>query len=253
MAHPLSSRTPPSLEHLGLIWFVPVMGLAGLALAWHQAAALFGSAGTTAARLLGALAALVFGVLLVLTLWRLARWPRGLRLEWMHPVRYVFTAAVPVSLILLATVGVALLGPAPVWEALWWLGAAAQALLTLAVLVRWWRLRAARWPGVTPGLLIPVVGNVLVPLAGLPLGHGQWSVLQWSLGAVLWPVVLVMLVMRQQRIGPWPDRLRPSVFVLVAPPAVIGLGLMAWQAGPALALPGSGLSGLGPGPAAGLF
>jgi tellurite resistance protein len=234
-ATPAATQAPrlaPSLEHLGLIWFVPVMGLSGLSLAWGQAEGLFGSSGLLAAHLIGALAALLFAVLLLLSLWRLGRWPRSLHLEWMHPVRHVFLATVPVSLILLATVGTTLTGVASHWDALWQVGAVAQGLLTLAVLWRWQRMRAARWPGVTPGLLIPVVGNVLVPLAGLRLGHPDWSLLQAGMGILLWPVVLVMLVLRVRRIGVWPDRLRPSVFILVAPPSVIGLDLMLWQVGP---------------------
>ncbi|MEN9888016.1 MAG: hypothetical protein RL559_53 [Pseudomonadota bacterium] len=231
-----SVRPAPSLEHLGLIWFVPVMGLSGLSLAWWQAAGHFGDAGVDIARLIGALAALAFATLLPLTVWRIRRWPQVLRLEWMHPVRYVFFAPLPVSLILLATVGSSLGGVAPVWDALWQVGAALQAVLTLAVFWRWLRMPSARWMGVTPALLIPVVGNVLVPLAGVRLGHADWAWVQAGVGAALWPLVLVLLVLRVRRLGWWPDRLRPSVFVLVAPPSVIGLDLMVAQAGMAPAL-----------------
>ena len=80
-------------------------------------------------------------------------------------------------------------------------------------------------------MLIPVVGNVLVPLAGVRLGHAEWAWTQAAAGAALWPLVLVLLVLRVRRLGVWPDRLRPSVFVLVAPPSVIGLDLVLAQAG----------------------
>ncbi len=225
------AKPAPSLEHLDLIWFVPVMGLSGLSLAWAQGAGHFGASGTALARLIGLLAGGVFALVLLLSLWRLRRWPRALHLQWMHPVRYVFFAAVPASLILLATVGSTLTDVAPHWDGLWRLGALLQALLTLAVLWRWWRLRAARWLGVTPALLIPVVGNVLAPLAGVRLGHADWAWTQAAVGAALWPLVLVLLVLRVRQIGWWPERLRPSAFVLVAPPTVIGLDLMLAQAG----------------------
>lgn len=224
-------RAPASLEHLGLTWFIPVMGLSGLSLAWRQAAPLFGDSGLLVSQLIGAFAALWFVVLLGLTAVRLLRWPHLAHHKWMHPVRYVFIATIPVSMILLATVGVSLTGVAPHWNVLWQIGAAAQAALTVAVLVRWVRMHTARWVGVTPGLLIPVVGNVLVPLAGVALGHADWAWAQAMLGIALWPVVLVLLVLRVQRLGWWPDRLRPSVFVLIAPPSVIGVDLIVWQAG----------------------
>lgn len=224
-------RAPASLEHLGLTWFIPVMGLSGLSLAWRQAVGLFGEGGMRVAQGLGLAAAVLFAALLVLTAVRVMRWPHLAHHKWMHPVRYVFVATVPVSMILLATVGVSLTGVAPHWNVLWQMGAAAHAALTVAVLLRWVRMHTARWVGVTPGLLIPVVGNVLVPLAGVALGHADWAWAQALLGIALWPVVLVLLVLRVQRLGRWPDRLRPSVFVLIAPPSVIGADLVVWQAG----------------------
>ena len=231
-------RAPASLEHLGLTWFIPVMGLSGLALAWKQAEPLFGERAHTVAQVMGVVAAVMFAMLLALTVVRVMRWPHVMHLKWMHPVRYVFTATVPVSMILLATVGVSLTGVTAHWNVIWQIGAAAQVALTVAVLVRWVRMHTARWVGVTPGLLIPVVGNVLVPLAGETLGHAQWAWWQAAAGILLWPVVLVLLMARVKRLGWWPDRLRPSVFVLIAPPAVIGSDLVLWQAGavPAVAM-----------------
>lgn len=225
-----------SLEHLGLIWFVPVMGLAGLALAWAQAQSLLGEVAWWVAQALAVLVALVLAVLVPASLWRRWRWPLVWRLEWMHPVRFVFVAAVTVALILVATLGWRLQGPQPVWSLLWQVGAAGQALVTLAVAWRWQRLRAARWPGVTPALLIPVVGNVLAPLAGPALGHGAWAWTQGAVGALLWPLVLGMLVWRVRHLGPWPERMRPSVFVLVVPPSIIGLDVLLWPLAPAWAL-----------------
>ncbi len=101
--------------------------------------------------------------------------------------------------------------------------------MTVWVVLRWLRSGASRWMGVTPAMLIPVVGNVLLPLAGLSLGHPLWTAVQWTVGAALWPVVLLLLVRRLQRLGPWPVRMRASVFILIAPPSVMGLGLMLWR------------------------
>ena len=222
-------RPAASLEHLGLIGFVPVMGLSGLALAWAQAAARMGEVATGVAQAVALLAGALMLVLLGITLWRFVRWPLTRVHDAAHPVRHVFVAAPTVSLILLATCGVVLTGPSPLWDALWMAGAAAQTAVTGWVVLRWLRSGASRWVGVTPALLIPVVGNVLLPLAGPALGHPAWSVVQWAVGAVLWPVVLWLLAQRLQRLGPWPARMRASVFILIAPPAVMGLGLSLWK------------------------
>ena len=206
------------------------MGLSGLALAWAQAAARMGEVATTVAQVAATLAGALMLALVLITLWRFVRWPLTRVHDTAHPVRHVFVAAPTVSLILLTICGVALTGPSAGWDAMWMAGASAQAAVTTWVVLRWLRSGASRWMGVTPALLIPVVGNVLVPLAGLALGHVRWSAIQWAVGALLWPAVLWLLVQRLRRLGPWPDRMRASVFVLIAPPSVMGIGLMLWQA-----------------------
>jgi len=223
------TRAATSLEHLGLIGFVPVMGLCGLSLAWAQAAARMGDVATAVAQVVAVVAGVFMLALLGITLWRFMRWPMTRVHDAAHPVRHVFVAAPTVSLMLLATCGVVLDGPSILWDVLWMTGAAAQAVVTVWVVLRWLRSGASRWMGVTPAMLIPVVGNVLLPLAGLSLGHPLWTAVQWTVGAALWPVVLLLLVRRLQRLGPWPVRMRASVFILIAPPSVMGLGLMLWR------------------------
>jgi tellurite resistance protein len=63
-------------------------------------------------------------------------------------------------------------------------------------------------------------------LAGVPLGHAEWAAAQFGIGLVFWPVALVLLLVRVGVAGLWPERLRPTVFILVAPPAVVGLSAL---------------------------
>ena len=218
-----------SLKHLAPGWFAMVMGLAGLSLAWHRAAGLMGDAATAAALALGVLAALVFLALAVATVLRRQRHPEAWAEDLAHPVRHVFVAAIPVSLILLATAAVAAGLRGPVVEALWWAGALGQLGVTAWVLSRCWRGKDAGglpWAMFTPGLIVPIVGNVLVPLAGVPLGRPEWSAAQFGIGLFFWPVVTVLLLVRIAQQGAWPERLLPTNMIFVAPPAVVGLSLL---------------------------
>jgi tellurite resistance protein len=230
----MSSPTP--LKFLMPGWFSLVMGLCGLSLAWHRAGPVFGEMADGFALVTGVLALGVFVVLLVASLLRASRYPAALADDLKHPVRHGFVAAFPVSLLLLATVGVALGGATgpltPLWRALWWAGSLGQLWATLWVLGRWLAPIAGAtpgntslWPSVTPVLLIPVVGNVLAPLAGVPLGHGGWAAAQFGIGAFFWPVVLALMLARRLAHSPLPDRILPAWMITVAPPAVIGLVL----------------------------
>lgn len=240
----MSSPTP--LKFLMPGYFSVVMGLTGLTLAWRNAAAVLGEMADGIALVLALLSLGVFAVLLVASVLRWQRHPAALAEDLRHPVRHAFVAALPVSLLLLATVGVALGGTGEplgtVWNGLWWVGCGLQLWATVWVLSRWLSPAVASqpgaspllWPSVTPLLLIPVVGNVVVPLAGLPLGHGLWSALQFGIGAFLWPVVLSLILARRIAHSALPDRILAAWFITVAPPSVIGVVLAQWQAPPAV-------------------
>ncbi len=220
---------PTPLRFVGPAWYAVVMGLAGLALAWHRAVPTMGAAAEVAALAVGALAALVLCVLAVATVLRRQRHPEAWAEDYTHPVRHPFVAAMPIGLILLATVGVALRGPELATRGLWWAGSLAQLGVTLWVLARWWRGNQSgglQWAGATPALFIPIVGNVLVPLAGVPLGHADWATAQFGVGLMFWPVVMVLIIVRVAVAGLWPERLRPAIFIFIAPPAVVGLSAL---------------------------
>jgi tellurite resistance protein len=220
---------PTPLKFLMPGWFATVMGLSGLALAWHRATPILGDMAGAGAMAVGAVAALVFLALAGLSLLRRQRYPEAFAEDLKHPVRHAFVAAVPVSLILLATVLTALAGRTGVGLVLWMAGSAWQFAVTVWVLARWLRGNQAGglvWPGVTPALFIPVVGNVLSPLAGVPLGHDDWAAAQYGMGLMFWPVALVLLLVRVAVQGMFPDRLLPTVFIVIVPPTLVGLGAL---------------------------
>lgn len=215
-----------SLEHVGFAWFAMVMGLCGLSLAWSRAEPHAGGMALPVSQGLGWLAGGVFGVLLVAQAWRWRRYPEALLEDARHPVRHVFVAALPSSLVLLPTVWVAHRAYSPWADALWMLGALGLLWTTWSVFRRWLQPGLACedfWRGITPALFIPVVGNVLPALAGASLGHPAWAAAQYGLAAVLWPVMLVLVLVRIGIQGLWPERMLPLTFITIAPPSVLAL------------------------------
>ncbi|RPH64901.1 MAG: C4-dicarboxylate ABC transporter [Burkholderiales bacterium] len=227
-----------SLQFLAVGWFSTVMGLSGLALAWHRGAAQLGEPAIAVSVALAILAAVVFATLLAATAVRARRHPLALREDLQHPVRHAFVAAVPISALLLVTLWVSLVGASPLVEAFWWLASLAQLAVTLWVLTRWWKGSQPGglvWASITPALIVPIVGNILVPLAGVPLGHLSSSAAQFGIGLLFWPVVLILLLVRIAVAGLWPERMMPTIFIAIAPPAVIGMDALQFGAPPLVA------------------
>ena len=231
-------HAPDALKYLAPNWFAIVMGLTGLSLAWGRATPILGDMAGAGAMVLAVLAALMFAVLLLFSVLRAQHHAAALAADLKHPVRHAFVATLPISLILLATAAVSLVGVEPWVAVLWWTGSLAQFAVTLWAVGRWLsadKAHALGWPAVTPGLILPVVGNVLAPLAGVALGAPAWSAAQFGVGVLLWPVVLALLLARIATQGLWPERLLPATFIAVTPPALIGSGALQLGASPVLA------------------
>ncbi len=229
------------LKHLGPQWFALVMGWGGLSLAWWRAAS---SHGEVLARAIGSLAGAVAGLiylcLIVAMAVRSLRYPAALVDDLRHPVRHAFAGAFPVATVVLSAVlgktGLAI----GLTHALLWVGVIVQALVTVWVISGWLR-KGLQWASVTPILMIPMVGNVIVPLAAAPLGYTALSWAYLAIGLLMWPVVLTLLFARSAS-SPLPERLRPSWFITVAPPAISGPALVALGVPALVILPLAGMA-----------
>jgi len=213
-----------SLAAVPVTLFTVVMGLCGLTLALR--------AGETAAGLThlasGAAHVLTLAVFVAVALayaTKALRHPRAVAAEWAHPVSLAFFPAISIALLLFAVV---MMEPAPgIARALWLLAVPVQLLLTLAVVSGWIGSRAFQHGHLTPAWFIPAVGNVIVAIAGMPLGYVEVSWFFASVGLIFWVVMLVLVMNRLIFHDPLPERLQPTLVILIAPPAV---GYLAWVA-----------------------
>lgn len=211
------SNVASRLQFLPVTFFTVVMGLTGLAIAWRQAEAVFDlSVPVSDAPLL--LAVLIFLALLVLYGLKLLRFRAAVQAELGHPVQLNFFPAVSISLILL---GIALLPSLPgMASVLWVLGSSLHLLLTLYVMGVWIHHQRFEIHHINPAWFLPVVGNCLVPIAGVPLGFSELSWFFFSVGMVFWLLLFAIILYRVLFHHPLPERLMPTFFILIAPPAV---------------------------------
>lgn len=218
-----------------------VLGLGGLGLMWRVAATALGVPGWIGEAVL-AVMALAFALLVALHGLRAVRHPETLRAEFTSPAMAPFFSIFSIGGLLVA----AALTPyrADGARLLWEVSVLLQLALAALLLARW--LRGEADPALmAPPLIIPFVANILAALFGVPLGHPELSWAMLGIGLLFW-LPLQTLLLQRMLVGPaLPPPLRPSVMILLAPPSVLGLALMALegQASPA-ALACAGLATL---------
>ncbi|MHA3976492.1 SLAC1 anion channel family protein [Halovulum sp. GXIMD14794] len=221
---PTGAPAPTSrLEHFPISFFGVTMGIFGLALALRVGGF------ATASQIIVWIGATVLALLLATLAAKALRYPSALAAEWRHPVRLAFFPATSISLLLLAT---ALRTAWPgVAEVIWIVGATIQAGLTLVVISTWIGHTAFGPEHLSPAWFIPAIGNVVAPLAGVPLGHVELSWYFFSVGLLFWLVLLTLVFNRLVFHDPLPGKLRPTLVILVAPPAVAFLAWVQFNGG----------------------
>ncbi len=229
-----------SLAHLPLPLLAAPMGVGGVGLAWRQAGISLGAPVAIGEALL-ALAAMVWLAVVGLQALRALRHTDAFLAELRHPVRVAFTAAPTIGLLILSA---AAWPHAPALGGAIWGVAAALHLLVAMLILR--RIVAGRGETamLAPPLLIPFVGNILAPAFGAGMGFVDAAWMMFGVGLVLWLAVLPLLLHRLIAGPPIPAPLKPTLVILVAPPAVGALaliGLTGGAGGPSLALTGVAL------------
>ena len=217
------SATPPGrLEHLPVSLFSTVMGLAGTTIAVEKAERVWGWPVAPSGFLL-LFTALVFVLISMAYLAKLLLHRQHVVGEFNHPIRMSFFPTMSIGMLLLA---VALLGHSPEGSlVLWVIGSAVQLAFTLAILSAWMHHDKFQVQHSNPAWFIPIVGNILVPIAGVPLGFPEVSWFYFSVGLMMWTPLLAVLLNRFFFHPMLPGKLLPTLFILIAPPAV---GFVAW-------------------------
>ncbi len=212
------------LKYFPVSWFSTVMGMTGLTIAWNRAE-YFLNPGFCLSSLLLALTTIWFLVLSVIYARKILSYPDEVRAEIQHPVKSAFVPTFSISLILLSIAYLQISPEFSFW--LWTIGTALHFWLTLFVLSSWIHHQKYEITHLNPAWFIPVVGNILVPIAGMHHATAEVSWFFFSLGLFFWPILSAIIFYRLIFHPALPERLLPTLFIFIAPPAV---GFSSWIA-----------------------
>lgn len=223
MSNHLAGATESRLIHLPVSLFATVMGLAGLTIATEKMEQMFALSDEISRGLLVFSVLVYVGVLLAyLTKW--VRFPQAVKHEFAHPIRLSFFPAASIGLILLS---IAILPQDREIAFIFWsVGVTVHLIFTLVILSRWMHHEGFQVQHSNPAWFIPMVGNILVPIAGVELGYMEVSWFFFSIGLIIWLPLLAVLLNRFFFHPMLPSKLLPTLFILIAPPAV---GFISWM------------------------
>ncbi len=210
------------LEHFPVSFFAMVMGLSGLTLAWHKGGEALGM-GDEISLVLGFVALFAFIALMAIYTAKALRYPNAIKDELKHPIKLSFFPAISISLILLSA---CFLPAVPSFaHGVWLVGIILHLSLMLFVLNSWINHGHFKIAHINPSWFIPAVGNVMVPISGVTFGYTEISWFYFSVGMIFWIILLVIVFNRILFHDPLPVRLLPTMFILIAPPAI---GFVSW-------------------------
>lgn len=213
----MNAQPSSRLEHFPVSWFAAVMGLSGLALAWRRGEGLLGFSPMISLTLTFLASALFIAFALLYSAKALKHRTAVIE-EWRHPIRINFVPTFSIGLILLSIAWLPL--DRSISFVLWAVGSSIHLGLTLFVMNQWMHRDHFQIQHLNPAWFIPVVGNILIPIAGVEHAAIEISWFFFSLGLVFWPTLLAVIMNRIIFHGSLPERLMPTLFILIAPPAV---------------------------------
>ncbi|NWG22441.1 MAG: C4-dicarboxylate ABC transporter [Chloroflexi bacterium] len=214
--HP-TTRAQPRLRYLPISFFAMVLGLAGTTIAFQRAEKLLGLPLAISGYLLvGATTA--FLVVAALYIAKLIRHPDAVRHEFAHPIKINFFPTISISMLLLSIAFLQI--NADVSRLLWMAGTIVQTLFTIVIISNWMQHTTFQVNHSNPSWFIPVVGNVIIPITGVEHAPIDVSWFFFSIGLIFWIALFTIFLNRIIFHAPLAERLLPTLFIMIAPPAV---------------------------------
>lgn len=198
--------------------FGMIMGLTGLVISLFAAGHILEGLNLAASTGL-VVVTLVFIILLSLYLIKAIKYGKATLQEMRHPIKMNFGPAISIALILLS-IAYDKQGLMDVSFYLWSVGATLQLIFSLWVFNHWIFHDFFEIKHSNPAWFIPIVGNILVPIAGVDHAPDFISWFFFSIGIVFWPIIKSILIYRIVFHPPMMERLIPTLFIFIAPPAV---------------------------------
>jgi len=205
------------LKNFSISFLAVVLGLIGFALALQKAESILSLPFHVYSYFLYFTMG-VFLVVLVIYILKLIKYPREVKKEFFHPVKINFFPIIAKVFLILSIIFLSI--NMDISRYAWFVGTVLQFVFSIVILSMWIRNSKFEFKHLSPAWFIPIVGNVMVPIAGVAHGFVELSWFFFSVGLVMWITLFIIVFNRIIFHDPIPDKLVPTFFILFAPPAI---------------------------------
>ncbi|MFT5660220.1 MAG: tellurite resistance protein [Sulfurimonas sp.] len=204
------------LKFFPIMMFAIVMGLSGITIVFEKAHEMYGFPSVIGTGLL-ILDSLVFIIIALVYASKNVKYFSEVKKEFNHPIRINFFATTSISLLLLSVAYHPLSIDVAYYTFI--VGTAIQTFLTFYT-ISFWINKNLELHHSNPAWFIPIVGNVLVPVAGVGFIDNNFLMYYFSIGMFFWIILTAILINRIIFHHQLAGKFIPTLFIFIAPPAV---------------------------------
>ncbi len=204
------------LQFFPIMMFAIVMGLAGLTLVYKKVSeALFLPSIIYLVMMI--CTTIIFFIILYFYLLKIMKHKNEVKKEFSHPIRINFFAASSISTLLLSMVyrhNIDLIS-----QSLFFIGAVLHIFFTFYT-IKFWINNNLEMQHSNPAWFIPIVGNLIVPIAGKGFINDSILYFYFSIGIFFWIILFAIILNRIIFHAQFMPKFMPTLFILIAPPAI---------------------------------
>ncbi len=204
------------LKNFPIMMFAIVMGLSGLTIVYQKAHELFGMP-----RIIGDMLIIlditIFIIISIFYISKMLKYFTEVKKEFNHPVRINFFATISISFLLIS------IALHPINKELAYysfiVGTVLQTYFTFKT-ISFWINKNLELNHSNPAWFIPIVGNALVPIAGISFVSTHLLMYYFSIGMFFWIILTAILINRIIFHHQLAGKFIPTLFIFIAPPAI---------------------------------
>ncbi len=205
------------IKNFPISFFAIILGMSGFALAFQRAEKILGLSFPISNYLLW-ITGILFGFVLLLYLIKVIFFTDEFKKEFNHPIKLNFFPLIAKIFLVNSVIFISL--NKSVSKYIWIIGTILQLFFSLIIISSWLNHSKYEIHHLNPAWFIPIVGFVIVPIAGIEYFNYEISWFFFSIGILFWIVLFAIILNRVIFHHPIADKLIPTFFILFAPPSI---------------------------------